>query len=123
MVMIENPSGKGQSPYVNLDTQAQAGKFSAAKHLDAIADVFSYKAHALEIFQRGVNPGDSIADFGIGTGIDLPVLATMVSPRGRVVGLDISQQMLNQAHLKAQSIVLSTSGELEQSPVRIFLGQ
>lgn len=121
--MKENLSTNGQSPYVNLDTQTQVDEFSAAKHLDAIANAFSYKRQALEIFQRGVNPGDSIADIGIGTAIDLPLLATMVYPRGRVIGLDISQQMLEQARIKVQSMALPTSGEYDQSPVRIFLEQ
>jgi ubiquinone/menaquinone biosynthesis C-methylase UbiE len=119
--MIESSSGMGQSPYINLDVQAQTGEFSATKHLDAIANAFSYKPEALAIFQRGVKPGDSIADFGIGTGIDLPLLVRMVFPRGRVVGVDLSQNMLDQARTRAQSITLS--GEPDQSPVQIYLIQ
>ena len=45
-------------------------------------------------------PGEHILDVGCGTGLNLPLLAPAVGPRGLVTGVDASAQMLDQARAK-----------------------
>ena len=44
-----------------------------------------------------LKPGDTVVDLGTGTGWNLPRLAERVGPTGRVIGVDISPNMLDQA--------------------------
>lgn len=44
-----------------------------------------------------LRPGDTVVDLGCGTGINLPLLARAVGGRGRVVGVDLSSEMLARA--------------------------
>jgi SAM-dependent methyltransferase len=42
----------------------------------------------------GLKPGDRVLDLGCGTGVTTVALAGLVGPEGRVVGLDIAEEML-----------------------------
>ncbi len=44
-----------------------------------------------------VTPGDQLLDVGCGPGIDTVALGKLVGPTGRVVGIDIDEEMLQQA--------------------------
>ena len=52
----------------------------------------AYKKHTYTLLE--VQPGDAILDVGCGTGDDVHVLAEMVGPTGRVVGVDCSETMI-----------------------------
>ncbi len=49
------------------------------------------------IIELRIEPGDTVVDLGTGTGWNLPLLADAVGPGGRVIGVDISPGMLEQA--------------------------
>jgi ubiquinone/menaquinone biosynthesis C-methylase UbiE len=49
------------------------------------------------LLQAGVAPGMEVADFGCGVGEVTRMLAEMVGPSGRVVGIDLSAAQLEQA--------------------------
>lgn len=44
-------------------------------------------------------PGDTVVEFGCGPGVNLPVLREAVGPEGRVVGVDITREMLERARV------------------------
>ena len=44
-----------------------------------------------------VAPGESVVDFGCGGGIDVILAARKVGEEGRVVGIDLSPQMIERA--------------------------
>lgn len=48
-----------------------------------------------------LRPGDTVVDLGCGTGVNLSVLADAVGEQGQVVGIDLSQGMLDQARRRA----------------------
>ena len=49
-----------------------------------------------------LHPGDTVVDLGCGTGVNLRALADAVGEHGQVVGIDLSQGMLNQARRLAE---------------------
>ena len=49
------------------------------------------------IVELRLEPGDTVVDLGTGTGWNLPRLADVVGPNGRVIGVDISSGMLERA--------------------------
>jgi SAM-dependent methyltransferase len=44
-----------------------------------------------------LNPGDAVLDIGCGAGVDAFIAATMVGPGGRVVGIDVTPEMVAKA--------------------------
>jgi SAM-dependent methyltransferase len=44
-----------------------------------------------------LDPGDTVVEFGCGPGVNVPTLRDAVGPTGRVVGVDITRQMLGRA--------------------------
>ncbi|WP_234329595.1 methyltransferase domain-containing protein, partial [Streptomyces sp. NRRL S-1896] len=49
-------------------------------------------------------PGESALDLGCGPGTDLGTLAKAVSPSGRVIGIDSSQEMVEQARRRTENL-------------------
>ena len=49
------------------------------------------------IRQLRLQPRDTVVDLGTGTGRNLPALSKAVGPKGRVVGVDLSPEMLQRA--------------------------
>lgn len=44
-----------------------------------------------------INPGEAVLDIGCGAGVDSLVAARLVGPQGRVVGIDATEAMIEQA--------------------------
>jgi SAM-dependent methyltransferase len=55
-------------------------------------------AYAKAVEAAGLAPGELVLDVGCGTGRALPALSAAAGPTGRVIGLDITPDMLLQAH-------------------------
>jgi arsenite methyltransferase len=69
----------------------------------------------------GVRPGDTVLDLGCGAGLDLLLAAERVGPAGRVIGIDMSADLLARARANveragAQQIALH-EGRIEALPV------
>jgi ubiquinone/menaquinone biosynthesis C-methylase UbiE len=47
------------------------------------------------------SPGDTVVEMGCGTGANLPYLRECVGPEGRVIGLDITPELLDRARGRA----------------------
>jgi SAM-dependent methyltransferase len=68
-----------------------------------------------------LNPGEVVLDLGSGAGLDCFLAATKVGPEGHVIGLDMTDAMLDKAQ-KNQALLGLTNvdfrkGEMEQMPV------
>jgi len=69
----------------------------------------------------GLKPGETVLDLGSGGGIDCFLAARRVGPTGRVIGVDMTPEMLDRARANAREIGAATVefrlGEIENLPV------
>lgn len=75
--------------------------------------------HKLEHMAKrlGLEPGSMVLDIGTGTGVFLPYLLAMIGEKGRVVGLDVADQMLQQAYRKeVRGVVYYVCGDIMTVP-------
>lgn len=61
-----------------------------------------------------IEPGRVVLDLGCGAGTDLLIAAQMTGPDGRVIGIDMTSAMLDQARISAEQMAL-TNVELHES--------
>lgn len=80
-----------------------AGRYDGALALFALIGyrTGAYRRRAVEALDA--RPGQTVVDLGCGTGKNLPLLAEAVGPTGRVVGVDFSATMLEQARARAEA--------------------
>jgi ubiquinone/menaquinone biosynthesis C-methylase UbiE len=82
--------------FTDVDKTAEAGRF--VRYLDAVSDldaVRAYKQRTFELLE--VEAGDHLLDLGCGNGTDALALAAMVGSTGRVVGVDRSSALIDEA--------------------------
>ncbi|MEZ4451902.1 MAG: methyltransferase domain-containing protein [Nannocystaceae bacterium] len=78
----------------------------AGAHYDKFSRRYDLAALVLRRFQRQavaalrLRPGDLVYDLGCGTGLLLEHLVAAVGPTGRVVGIDLSEGMLERARAR-----------------------
>jgi SAM-dependent methyltransferase len=99
-----------------------------AEDLDYPPELASVPDAAVESFAGVANPfslgrlraGDRVLDLGSGAGTDSLVAAQMVGPAGRVVGIDMTEEMLAKARAAAATMgfenVEFVGGEAERLP-------
>jgi arsenite methyltransferase len=54
-----------------------------------------------------VYPGEAVLDIGCGGGVDSMVAARLVGPKGRVVGIDVTAEMVNRARFNLSLVELA----------------
>ena len=66
-----------------------------------------------------IHPGETVLDLGSGAGLDLFLASEMTGPSGRVIGLDMTEEMLATAaeNLKGIENVSLVKGYIEEMPV------
>lgn len=69
----------------------------------------------------GLRPGQTVLDLGSGSGVDCLLAADLVGDDGRVIGVDMTLEMVRQARLNAESLGVTNVefrlGEMERLPV------
>jgi arsenite methyltransferase len=93
------------------------------KAVDGLPDeaVESFAGVANPFSLRNLKSGEHVIDLGSGAGFDCFVAARQVGPTGRVIGVDMTEEMLAKAQTTAQAMGLGhvefREGILEQLPV------
>lgn len=86
------------------------------------ADITNYSAGSGDpISPAGLKPGETVLDLGSGAGLDCFLAARQVGESGRVIGVDMTPQMLARARSNAEQLNLPNvefrEGYLEKLPV------
>jgi demethylmenaquinone methyltransferase/2-methoxy-6-polyprenyl-1,4-benzoquinol methylase len=55
-----------------------------------------YRQRAVDALQR--KKGDVVVELGCGTGLNFPLLQRIIGPEGRIIGVDLTDRMLEQAN-------------------------
>jgi arsenite methyltransferase len=103
---------------------------------DSIARIIGYSEEELAALPEGANlglscgnptalaalsPGEIVLDLGCGAGFDVFIAARKVGPKGRVIGVDMTPEMLDRARANARKVdaanVEFRLGEIENLPV------
>src|SRR5271170_6690533 len=103
---------------------------------EGLARGFGYSAEELATLPEGANlglscgnpqavaamqPGETVLDLGSGAGFDCFLAARKVGPTGRVIGVDMTEAMLEKARANAEKSGLGNvefrKGEIESLPV------
>ena len=58
-------------------------------------DILAWRAAAVQALD--LKPGDTVVDIGCGTGLNFPLILEAIGHEGRIIGVDLSDGMLNQA--------------------------
>jgi ubiquinone/menaquinone biosynthesis C-methylase UbiE len=74
-----------------------------ARHYDVTANLYyligfrewAYRKKAID--SLGLQPGDTVVEIGCGTGLNIPLLRHVVGPGGKVIGVDLTDSMLQRA--------------------------
>lgn len=81
-----------------IDASPEIAKsINCLRFIDEHPSFLAYKQASLEQLQ--LKPGDEVADLGCGLGFDTARMAAKVSPNGKVIGIDASQKLLDQARV------------------------
>ena len=83
-----------------------------ADRVDALPDavVESFAGVGNPFSWGNPNPGETVVDLGSGAGFDALLAASMVSPSGRVIGVDMTRTMLDKARHNAALLGLGNVG-------------
>jgi demethylmenaquinone methyltransferase/2-methoxy-6-polyprenyl-1,4-benzoquinol methylase len=80
-----------------------------AKHYDITsrfypAPGYPQRAQRIRAVQAlGLRPGDSVIDIACGTGLNFPLIEEVIGPGGRIVGVDLTDAMLDRAQNRIET--------------------
>ncbi|MBV0901531.1 class I SAM-dependent methyltransferase [Haloarcula salina] len=78
------------------DAQSFYGRWAAVyDRLASAPGVSSWRERTADAL--ALSPGDTVVEMGCGTGANVPVLREHVGPAGRVIGVDVTREMLDRA--------------------------
>jgi len=80
-----------------------------ARHYDLSANLyylagfreFAYRKRAVDLLE--LKPGDTVVEIGCGTGLNFGLLQQKVGPEGRIIGVDLTAEMLDRARERCQA--------------------
>lgn len=97
--MLKGAQGK-QAGDVSSPAARLAGYEDTEKHTDAAAASFGC---GNPLAFAGVEEGDTVLDLGSGAGLDLLIAAEKTGPSGKVIGVDMTEAMIEVARNNARS--------------------
>lgn len=74
----------------------------AARWIDRFG--FGYdRLRRLAVERLALQPGDTVVEIGCGTGVNFPLLQDRIGPEGRIIGVDLTQAMLDEARRRTDA--------------------
>ncbi len=112
--------GEGNS-FVNILAQGEKCGYSQEQLLDELAQANLGLGCGNPISLADLRQGETVLDLGSGAGFDAFLAAQAVGAQGRVIGVDMTCEMVRQAQKNAATLGLGNvefrQGEIEELPV------
>lgn len=89
-------------PFASVTRQARFAYDAAADSYDDAANGFWMRSGERTVDRLGLRPGMTVLDLACGSGASTLPAARLVGPTGRVVGIDLSEKMLENGRRKAR---------------------
>ena len=111
---------------MHLSTQEIQGVYGRhAAHYDVALRLYrliglraqDYRVRAVELLR--LRPGDCVVDLGCGTGLSFPLLQDKIGPEGRLIGVDLTPEMLAGAKERVEQFGW-TNVELVQADIATY---
>ena len=80
-------------------------------------NIEAYRSRAIELLH--LHRGDCVVELGCGTGLNFPLLIEQIGSQGRLIGVDLSSEMLMRARAKAAQSGWNNV-ELVESDVAVY---
>jgi demethylmenaquinone methyltransferase/2-methoxy-6-polyprenyl-1,4-benzoquinol methylase len=81
----------------------QAGIYDKAVWLYYVAGMRIGRWRRMVVDALSLRPGDTIVEIGCGTGLNFSLLERQIGSEGKIIGVDISEAMLNRARERVRS--------------------
>jgi len=119
---VEGCCGPSPTPCGGGSADAVSQSLGYSKtEIDGLADANLGLGCGAPIDHLKLQPGEHVLDLGSGAGIDVFLAAKRVGPDGRVIGVDMTPEMLHKARANAAKLGFSQvefrEGRLERLPV------
>jgi demethylmenaquinone methyltransferase/2-methoxy-6-polyprenyl-1,4-benzoquinol methylase len=94
--MVGNHAVVSKDEVVNI-YRKRARRYDYTANLYYLIGVreWAYRRRAIDAL--GLRPGDTVVEIGCGTGLNFSLLQEVVGPEGRIIGVDLTDAMLEQA--------------------------
>jgi demethylmenaquinone methyltransferase/2-methoxy-6-polyprenyl-1,4-benzoquinol methylase len=79
-----------------------ASKYDLLAHLYYLVGFRGRAYREMAVRELNLNRGDTVIDIGCGTGLCFPYLQKRVGPEGKIIGVDLSGDMLDRARKRVQ---------------------
>jgi demethylmenaquinone methyltransferase/2-methoxy-6-polyprenyl-1,4-benzoquinol methylase len=80
----------------------RAARYDLAVRLFGLVGMRLDRYRMRAVHALALRPGDTAVDLGCGTGLNLPLLVKAVGPAGHVIGVDLTDAMLDQARRRVE---------------------
>ena len=80
-----------------------------ARHYDFTSSLYYLIGFRIEAYRRQaiaalkLQPGDTVVDLGCGTGLNLPLFQKAIGPTGKIIAVDLTDAMLEQARQRVEA--------------------
>jgi ubiquinone/menaquinone biosynthesis C-methylase UbiE len=79
-----------------------------SRHYDITANLYYLVGFREQAYRRkavkelNLRPGDTVVEIGCGTGLNFPLLQSAVGPEGKIIGVDMTDAMLDRARRRVE---------------------
>jgi SAM-dependent methyltransferase len=101
--VARNPN-KGYHFHTGRDAASRLGYYASIYTTLPEENVASFAGTGNPFLLGPINPGDIVVDIGSGSGFDSLIASTLVGPEGKVIGFDMTAEMLHKARAGAEAM-------------------
>jgi SAM-dependent methyltransferase len=111
----------GTAPLITIKEMGEALDYSEEDLLSKLGEANLGLGCGNPISMADLNPGETVLDLGSGAGFDAFLAAQRVGESGKVIGVDMTSEMVQNARTNAEKLNISNAefrmGEIEKLPV------